>query len=89
MATVPLSFLAGWAVATVTYRVRRRPRLEEVSAFMDRVVNVEELESGIRLRRAAIMRSGRRTVRADGGPPAKVMRMRVRRRNSAKRSANP
>lgn len=90
LASVPLGIIAGWAGATVTSMLRSPVRLEDIAKYMTQVVNVEEVESNIRLRRAAMMRAGRRTTRVDDkAVPAKVMRMRVRRKGSRHRPANP
>jgi hypothetical protein len=56
----------------------KRVAPQEISALMNRVVNAEELDEARRVRRAQMMRAGRRTIRADGGPPAKVHKMRRR-----------
>lgn len=53
---------------------------EELSMFMDRVVNQEEAESRRNEIRRMLHDSGRRTMRLDGGKPAKVHKMRRRKR---------
>lgn len=55
------------------------PGLEHVRMFMSRVVNDEELEEHRKIRRVEMVRAGRKTTRADGGPNAKQFKMRVRR----------
>jgi len=49
---------------------------QELSALMDRIVNQEEAEERRNEIRRMLHDSGRRTMRLDGGAPAKVHRMR-------------
>jgi hypothetical protein len=44
---------------------------------MDRVVNIEALEEHERLLKVRMARQGRKSMRTDGGPNAKVMKMRI------------
>lgn len=55
---------------------------EELSEFMDRIVNGEEAEARRNEVRRMLHDAGRRTMRTDGGRPAKVHRMRRVRRVS-------
>lgn len=55
---------------------------QQLSAYLDRVVNQEEAEARRNQIRRQLHDSGRRTMRLDGGPPAKVHKMRRKRRMS-------
>lgn len=77
--------LLGWLAATVTFRVR--PREADVARFMARVVNLEDLEAHRRAVRLKMLQSGRRSERFDGGPNARVMRMRKRKARTQTRRA--
>lgn len=68
--------LMTWPLFLQTYVKPVDP--QELSQMMEGVVNGEEVDELRRVRRAAMLRAGRRTVRGDGGPPAKVHRMRRR-----------
>lgn len=54
------------------------PPREAIARFMASAVNREEAEEQRHLNRLALLRGGRRTMRTDGGPSAKVHRMRKR-----------
>lgn len=54
------------------------PTDEQLYQFMGRIVNLEELEEHQRILKYKMARNGRKTMRTDSGPNAKVMRMRVR-----------
>ena len=72
---LPVTLLIGiW----LGHRVKRPPTDENLFKFMDRLVNQEELEERQRLLKVKMARANRRTIRFDGGPNAKVMRMRIR-----------
>ncbi len=68
--------LIGWLAASATSKVR--PQVQDVAKFMEQVVTLEELEAHRRANQIRLAQSGRRTDRFDGGPTAKVMRMRKR-----------
>lgn len=53
---------------------------QQLSAIMDRIVNTDEVESRGRMKRVELQRAGRRTQRFDGGSPARVHKMRRRKR---------
>ena len=55
------------------------PTDSQIAKYLGRIVNIEELESHQRLVRARMMRNKQSTLRFDGGPNAKVSKMRVRR----------
>jgi hypothetical protein len=75
-----VGFLAGgFSVWWVMRFNQGPPGLEHVRVFMSRVVNDEELEERRKIRRVEMVRAGRKTTRADGGPNAKQFKMRVRR----------
>jgi hypothetical protein len=77
-----LSFLLGlWArpffgPKTLTKSVEP----QQLSALMDRMVNQEEADVRRNQIRRMLHDSGRRTMRLDGGSPAKVHKMRRKRR---------
>lgn len=59
------------------------PSGADVQRYMQRVVNVEEVEERHNLVRKELHDAGRRTMpRPDAGPPAKVHKMRARRRTN-------
>lgn len=61
------------------------PGLEHVQQFMSRVVSDEALEENRKIRRLEMVRAGRKTTRADGGPNAKMLKVRVKRGSSMRR----
>lgn len=69
----PVGVMVGFLIKKPT-----PPSDSDLYKFMDRVVNYEELEEHQRLMKFKMARNGRKTVRTDSGPNAKVMRMRVR-----------
>lgn len=74
------SYLAGGFTVWWVMRFNQGPPgLEHVRMFMSRIVNDEELEEHRKIRRVEMVRAGRKTTRADGGPNAKMLKMRVRR----------
>jgi hypothetical protein len=83
-------FIVGWVSATVTYRVRPSLRTllspaiqsEAIADFMTPIVNLEEYEANRKSMHRQLVQSGRRTARLDGGPTAKVSKMRKRKRYS-------
>ena len=75
LAAVPLSFTIGiW----LGQRRGRRPTDEQVARYMGKVVNQEELEEYQRLLKFKMARNGLKSMRTDGGPNAKMLRLRVR-----------
>ena len=77
-----LSFLLGlWARPFLSKNfLVKSVEPEQLSQFMDRIVNHEEAEARRNEVRRAMHDSGRRTRRMDGGRPAKVHQMRRRRK---------
>lgn len=71
---LPLSTAMGILIG----RKQQRPTDQNIARFMNRVVNQEELEEQQRLNAYRMARNGRKTQRFDGGPNAKVMRLKVR-----------
>lgn len=59
-------------------RQRLPPNDADIARYMNRVVNIEELEERQRINKFRMARNGRKTQRFDGGPNAKIMRMRIR-----------
>jgi len=59
-------------------RQRRPPTDEQVARYMGKVVNQEELEEHQRLLKFKMARNGLKSMRTDGGPNAKMLRLRVR-----------
>lgn len=73
------AFAAGAAVCwLVLNRMPRKPSHDDIVEYMASAVNREEAQAQRRENRLAMARAGRRTMRVDGGPKAKVHRMRVR-----------
>ena len=73
------ALLVGFgAGCLVGMRMRSKPSLDDVQEYMASAVNREEAAALRRENRLALARSGRRTMRVDGGPKAKVHKMRVR-----------
>ena len=69
----PLGVLVGFLI-----KKPAPPTDEQLYQFMGRIVNLEELEEHQRILKYKMARNGRKTMRTDSGPNAKVMRMRVR-----------
>ena len=70
-----MGFGAGWFACA---RMPRKPAPDDIARYMASAVNREEAEALRRGNRLAMARAGRRTMRVDGGPKAKVHKMRVR-----------
>lgn len=70
---------AGWIISR---RMPSKPAPEDIARYMASAVNREEAEALRRGSRIAMARGGRRTMRVDGGPKAKVHKMRVRKSNN-------
>lgn len=67
---------------------KRSPDSADIAAYMSAVVNQEEVEERRRAIRRQFLETGRRSARVDGGPNAKVMRMRKRRKVIVKKAAD-
>jgi hypothetical protein len=77
MAASMLSFVLGlWARPFLS----KFSDVNDFALFMDRIVNQEEADERRNLIRMRLHDAGRRTMRLDGGQPAKVHRMRRVRR---------
>lgn len=77
--------VGGWVVAGgvgfyIAWRHRHPPSSSEVQRFMKRVVDLEVIEEHEHLTKLRMMRNQRKSTRVDGGPNAKVTRMRVKKR---------
>lgn len=73
------AFLAGAGAGWVGFRrMPQKPSHDDIARYMASVVSREEAEALRRGNRLAMARAKRRTMRVDGGPKAKVHRMRVR-----------
>lgn len=75
--SILLSF--GLGVWARPFLLRNRQDLAEL---MDRIVNAEGAEEQRNAIRRQLHDAGRRTMRTDGGAPAKVHRMRARTRRA-------
>lgn len=79
MLEIILAVLAGLLVGfSIGIRMRSKPTTVDVQKYMAAAVNREEAAELRRKNRLAVARSGRRTMRTDGGPKAKVHKMRSR-----------
>lgn len=76
IATAVTFFMLGW-IAAPTKIVAP----EELAAYMNRIVHAEGHQERRMQMRRIMHDSGRRTMRLDGGMPAKVHRMRTRKRS--------
>ena len=54
------------------------PTDAQIARFMGKIVNQEELEEHQRLLKFKMARNGLKSMRTDGGPNAKMLRLRVR-----------
>lgn len=70
-----MGFGAGWLIRS---RMPAKPTRDDIARYMASAVNREEAEEQRRANRLQLARSGHRTMRLDGGPKAKVHRMRKR-----------
>jgi len=77
-----LGFLAGYGARLFLSRqtFTKTVAPEQLTPLMDRIVNQEGAEERRNQIRRMLHDSGRRTMRLDGGPPAKVHKMRRKRR---------
>lgn len=74
-----LGFPAGLAVGYIIKAYFGNPPTDEqIYKYMGRIVNQEELEEHQRLLKFRMARNGQKTARFDGGPNARVMRVKVR-----------
>jgi hypothetical protein len=67
--------LDGWLLAYWLHF--RLTDAELLRRQMDRIVNIEAIEERERLLKFRMARQGLRSTRLDGGPNARVMRMRI------------
>ena len=75
MLAIPLSVAVGvW----IGRRQRTPPTDAQIARFMGKIVNQEELEEHQRLLKFKMARNGLKSMRTDGGPNAKMLRLRVR-----------
>jgi hypothetical protein len=74
------SFFAGGFIAFgLGYLVGRRPLTpDEVWRYMNRVVNLEALDEHEKLTKVRMARNNRKITRTDGGPNARISKMRVK-----------
>lgn len=71
--------LAGYVVTYLRIKFAKKPTdVEKLHNELAKIVNQEQIDSDQRMRRMRMMRNGRKTVRTDSGPNAKVMRLRIR-----------
>lgn len=61
----------GW------YFGSRPPDASDIRDYMDRIVNIEAMEEHEKLVKLRMARNAVRTTRVDGGPNARVTKMRV------------
>lgn len=82
LAAAPPGFIAGWVSRPFLSKNQFTKPVapQELSKFMARIVNEEESEARRNEIRRMLHDSGRRTMRLDGGKPAKVHKMRRRRK---------
>lgn len=69
--------LIGLFIGLWVGRMSKPPEDEVLLEYLNRIVNMEEVEEHRRLLRLQAIRAGRNTLRFDGGPNARVMRMRI------------
>jgi hypothetical protein len=74
-AAIPAALTIGILIGRRKYKP---PTDEQVRKFMNRVVNIESIEEHEKLLKVRMARQGLKSVRTDGGPNAKITRMRVR-----------
>jgi hypothetical protein len=81
-AALLLGFILGYGVRLLLSKnpLTKPVAPQELSQFLDRIVNQEEAEARRNEIRRMMHDSGRRTMRLDGGKPAKVHKMRRRRK---------
>jgi hypothetical protein len=71
-------YACGLATGALLWFKPKLPTDKQIFDYMNRVVNQEEVEEHRRLLRVRMMRAGQKSIRLDGGPHARVMRMRIR-----------
>lgn len=80
MAALMIGFTLGYGLRPFLSQFTKYVEPQEITTFMSRIVNAE----GARERRTQMVKtiavSKRRTMRIDGGPPARVHKMRKRKR---------
>jgi hypothetical protein len=82
LAALLVGFILGYGARPFLCRFLPLKPVEpqQLSAYMDKIVNQEEAEVRRNEVRRMLHDAGRRTMRLDGGPPAKVHKMRRKRR---------
>jgi hypothetical protein len=75
-AAFALGLILGAGVALLLSEFTKPVEPQELTALMDRIVNQEGAEERRNQLRRMMHDSKRRTMRIDGGPPAKVHKMR-------------
>jgi hypothetical protein len=75
VATAVVFFMLGWACAPTKIVAP-----EQLATYMARLVNAEGYEQRRMEVRRVLHRADRRTMRNDGGPPARVHRLRTYKR---------
>lgn len=78
LAASMLSFVLGLWARPFLLRMKDG-ELQQFALFMDRLANQEEADERRNLIRKRMHDAGRRTMRLDGGEPARVHQMRKRR----------
>lgn len=74
-----LGFILGLWARPFLFRMKDGAQ-QDFALFMDRIVNQEEADERHNIIRMRLHDAGRRTMRLDGGEPAKVHQMRRGRR---------
>lgn len=77
-AALPPGIIFGWACSTIAERHKQIPTDQQIATYMNRVVNQEEMSEHERITKFRMARNGRKTQRFDGGPNARITKMRVR-----------
>lgn len=72
---LPIMYVAGFVLGK---RQSGPPNDEQIARYMGRIVNQEEVEEHQRLLKFRMARNGRKTIRYDSGPNARIGKMRVR-----------
>lgn len=81
-AALIVGFILGVWARPFLLRLTKTHDPQEVSDFMNRVVNLEGAEERRRQNARMLHDAGRRTMRLDGGRPAKVHKMRRAKRRT-------
>lgn len=78
-----LGLIVGWAAAALYYRAIKPVDPQQLTLLMKRLVTAEGYDERRKQVRTMLTRSNKRAMRLDGGMPAKVHKMRKRKRRSA------